>query len=118
MNRFFSFAFILALGCLAESAAASVIPLAGLPEFEAQQAKNHEQPKDPLALPPGMPDPNDEEAVREFFKKRFEETAKMKMDESTQWDKASSSSVVPPPEFYDRQKEESKSTFEKIYEEP
>lgn len=117
MNRFFSFAFILALGCLAESAAASVIPLAGLPEFEAQQAKNHEQPKDPLALPPGMPDPNDEEAVREFFKKRFEETAKMKMDESTQWDKASSSSVVPPPEFYDRQKEESKSTFEKIYEE-
>ena len=117
MNRFFSIAYILALISFGKAACASVIPLAGLPEFEAQQAKSQKQLKDPLALPPGMPDPNDEEAIRDFFKKRFEETVKMKMDNETQWDKPSSTSVVPPPEFYDNQKEKNKSTFEKIYEE-
>ena len=111
MNRFFSIAYILALISFGKAAYASVIPLAGLPEFEAQQAKSQKQLKDPLALPPGMPDPNDEEAIRDFFKKRFEETVKMKMDNETQWDKPSSTSVVPPPEFYDNQKEKNKSTF-------
>ena len=117
MNKFFSVFLGLALCSVACSATASVIPLAGLPEYEARQAQNKNKAKNPLELPPGMPDPNDQEAVREFFKKRFEEVAQTPMDKNIQWDKPSSTNVVPPPEFYEQEKEEKKSTFEKIYEE-
>ncbi len=117
MNKFFSVFWGLALCSVACSAATSVIPLAGLPEYEARQAQNKNKAKNPLELPPGMPDPNDQDAVREFFKKRFEEVAQTPMNENIQWDKPSSTNVVPPPEFYEQEKEKKKSTFEKIYEE-
>ena len=98
MNKFFSVAVGLTLSGFICKATADVIPLAGLPEYEARQAKQKDKPKNPLELAPGMPDPNDQEAVREFFKKRFEDALKINMDENTQWDKASSTSAVPPPE--------------------
>ena len=116
MNKFFSVAVGLTLSGFICKATADVIPLAGMPEYEARQAKQKDKPRNPLELAPGMPDPNDQEAVREFFKKRFEDAIKINMDENTQWDKASSTSVVPPPEFYEQQKEAGKSTFQKIYE--
>ena len=117
MKKFFLTMSFLALSGLMNKAAAEVVPLSGLPDYEAQQAKNNSEPKNPLELPPGMPNPNDENAVREFFKKRFEEAAHTEMTDDIDWSKPSSTSVVPPPEFYERQKEEKKSTFEKIYEE-
>ena len=117
MKKFFLTCSFLTLCGLIYSAHAEVIPLAGLPEYEAQQAKNASSPKNPLELPQGMPDPNDEEAVRNFFKKRFEEAARTEISDDIDWSKPSSSSVVPPPEYYEQQKEAQKSTFEKIYEE-
>lgn len=117
MKKFFSLFLGLALCGVTGSAAAKVIPLASMPEYEAKQAQNKNKAQNPFDLPPGMPDPNDQDAVREFFKKRFEEVAKTPMDENIQWDKPSSTSVVPPPEFYEQEKEKKKSTFEKIYEE-
>ncbi len=117
MKKIFLTCSFLTLCGLIYSSYAEVIPLAGLPDYEAQQAKNRSTPKNPLELPPGMPDPNDEEAVRSFFKKRFEEAARTEISDDIDWSKPSSSSVVPPPEYYEQQKEAKKSTFEKIYEE-
>lgn len=115
--------FFLAISCLALSgflgkASAEVIPLSGLPQYEAEQAKNNTatRARNPLELPPGMPDPNDQDAVREFFKKRFQEVPQMEMTDDIDWEKPSSTSVVPPPEYYEQQKEAQKSTFEKIFE--
>ena len=99
MKKIFLTCSFLTLCGLIYSAHAEVIPLAGLPEYEAQQAKNASSPKNPLELPQGMPDPNDEEAVRNFFKKRFEEAARTEISDDIDWSKPSSSGVVPPPEY-------------------
>ena len=117
MKNFFLTCSFLTLCGLICSSHAEVIPLVGLPDYEAQQAKNDSVSRNPLELPQGMPDPNDEEAVRSFFKKRFEEAAHAEMDDNIDWNKPSSSNVVPPPEYYEQQREAQKSTFEKIYEE-
>ena len=97
MKKFFLTMSFLALSGLTSNASADVVPLSGLPDYEAQQAKNNSEPKNPLELPPGMPDPNDENAVREFFKKRIEEAAHTEMTDDIDWSKPSSTSVVPPP---------------------
>lgn len=117
MKRFFLTVSCLMVLSLSAQVSADVIPLAGLPDLQARQKKTATEPKNPLALAPGMPDPNDEDAVRNFFKKRFEEAAQTAMTDDIDWSNASSTNVVPPPEALERQKEAQKSTFEKMYEE-
>lgn len=117
MKRFFLTVSCLMMLGLSAQVYAEVIPLAGLPDLQARQKKVASEPKNPLAPAPGMPDKNDEDAVRSFFKKRFEEAAKMPMSADIDWENPSSTSVVPPPEVLERQKEAQKSTFEKMYEE-
>lgn len=63
-----------------------------------------------------LPDPNDREAVRAFFKKRFEEAST-----STGIDISKSGSgavnIIHTPEYYAAQKEKEKPIFQKMYEE-
>ena len=66
-------------------------------------------------LPDNMPDPNNEEEVRAFFKKRFEEAAQTVMDDKTDWNNASSVDVAYPPEYYQAQEEAQKTLFQKMY---
>lgn len=64
-----------------------------------------------------LPNPNNENEVREFFKKRFEEAAQSEMPEGENPNDASSIGIIYSPEYYAAQEEAKKSTFQKIYEE-
>lgn len=63
-----------------------------------------------------MPDPNNQEAVRSFFKKRFEEAARSVFDKDIDMENPVSVGVVHTPEYYEQQKEREKPLFQKIYE--
>lgn len=63
-----------------------------------------------------MPDPNNQEAVRAFFKKRFEEAARSVFDKDIDMESPVSVGVVHTPEYYEQQKEKEKPLFQKIYE--
>lgn len=75
-----------------------------------------EAPQDPYNVE-GLPDPNNEEEVKNFFKKRLENAYTTKMTKDMDLSQISSHSVIPSLEALAKQAEEKKSTFQKIYEE-
>ncbi len=93
---------------------AEVVPIqnAGMP-----QAKEY-KPSKPLYINDveGMPDPNDQQAVHDFFKKRFEDAVRTEMTDDVDWTKSGSTSVVP---YVDDNtvKEKNKNIFQQMYEE-
>jgi len=107
---FFTICFISAF-LLAGNAKAEISSITNMPK--------RSQPR-PLTLadtlPDNMPDPNNEEEVRAFFKKRFEEAAQTVMDDKTDWNNASSVDVAYPPEYYQAQEDAKKTLFQKMYE--
>lgn len=81
---------------------------------------NHYQPKgkNPAeAVAPDLPDPNDQEAVRNFFKERIEHAAVTKEDPDDDYTTPSSINIVHTPEYYKAQEEQKKPLFQKMYEE-
>lgn len=69
------------------------------------------------AVTPNLPDPNDEEAVRKFFKERLENAVVTKADPDDDYTVPSSINVVHTPEYYRMQEEKNKPLFQKMYEE-
>lgn len=69
------------------------------------------------AVTPNLPDPNDEEAVRKFFKERLENAVVTKADPDDDYTVPSSVNVVHTPEYYRMQEEKNKPLFQKMYEE-
>lgn len=65
----------------------------------------------------GLPNPNNEEEVKNFFKKRLENAYTTEITKDMDLSQISSHNVVPSPETLAKQAEEKKSTFQKIYEE-
>lgn len=63
-----------------------------------------------------LPDPNDREAVRKFFKKRLEEASTSTGLDLTQGG-SSAVNIIHTPEYYAAQKEAEKPVFQKMYEE-
>lgn len=78
--------------------------------------KVREAPKSPYDVD-GMPNPDNEEEVRNFFKKRLENAYTTEITKDMDLSQISSHSVIPSTEALAKQAEEKKSTFQKIYEE-
>lgn len=92
---------------------AEITPIVGRPG-----AQNH-QPKlltGRDAIPSGMPNPNNPEEVRNFFKKRFEEATRTPMSDDIDWSNAAGIDVIHTEEYYKAKEEESKPLFQKMYE--
>lgn len=64
-----------------------------------------------------MPDPRDQQAVREFFKKRLEQVAVTPAPEGEDYNNPTSINVVHTPDYYRKLEEEKKPLFQKMYEE-
>lgn len=107
---FFTICFMLSIS-LIFGAKADVIPLVG---NAPQKPKSNLLP--PNTPPSGMPNPQNQEEVRNFFKKRFEEAARIEMDSKTDWENAVGISVLHTPEYYKAKAEKEKPLFQKIYE--
>ena len=69
------------------------------------------------AISPDLPDPNNEEEVRSFFKKRFEDAAVSEADPNIDFSTPSSVNVVHTQEYYEAQENANKPLFQKMYEE-
>lgn len=93
---------------------ADVVPLQGLPNHTGEKTRTAITPDRRV---PGMPDPNNQEEVRKFFKKRFETAARSEMGNMEDWEKVSATNVIPSQESLERKAQENKSTFQKIYDE-
>ena len=63
-----------------------------------------------------LPDPNDETAVRSFFKKRFEEASRSVLPKDLDLSTSMSVNVAHTQEYYNQQKENKKPLFQKMYE--
>lgn len=76
----------------------------------------HQEPK-PLVstTPDGLPDPNDVEQVRAFFKKRFETAVISNASDLGDLNKSNAMDVQHSAEYIENLKEQKKSVFEKIY---
>ncbi len=77
---------------------------------------NAKQPND-VIVTESLPNPYNQEEVREFFKQRFENAARSEKEKDFDITKSSSVNVLYTPEYYEKQKEANKTTFEKIYDE-
>lgn len=112
MKRFFLAIFVCFM-CKIMPAAADIIPLTESPQYavrpRAEASVQSEQ---------WLPDPNDEQAVRAYFKKRFEQVSHSAMEEGD--DEKSGSvevDIVHSPEYYKaREEQEKKGMFQKFYE--
>ena len=80
-------------------------------------ADMHKTPKE-ILLPEveGLPDPNDQEAVFNFFKKRFQTASFSSAESLGDVTKTNSMDVQHSQEYIEEMAQEKKSTFEKIYE--
>lgn len=110
---FFTICFIVAV-VLQNSAMADVRSIADMQSVERNPQFKSEQD---IIDVESLPDPNNEVAVRNFFKKRFEEAAQSTIDANDNPNVSASVGVIYSPEYYEAQAEEKKSTFQKIYEE-
>lgn len=110
---FFTICFILGLFYVNESYC-DVVSLA-----DPQQVNQTPQIKSPedIIVTESLPNPENEDEVREFFKKRFENAARSEKEKNFDITKSSSVGVLYTPEYYEKQKEAKKTTFEKIYDE-
>lgn len=79
------------------------------------KAKQITTPKDTLG--DGLPNPQNQEEVKEFFKKRFEEAARTPANINIDWNVASSVGIIHSQEYYKAQEEKNKPLFQKMYEE-
>ena len=70
----------------------------------------------PNTVPNNMPDPNNEQEVRAFFKKRLAEAARSIVKKDVDLTSPNSVNVVHTPEYYEAQKERKKPFFQKVYE--
>lgn len=113
-KNFLSICFILAMFAV-QPCLADVIPITGMNNAE-RITMQKQRLKNKNAIPPGLPDPRNQEEVRKFFKKRFEEVAKTPMDDKTDWSQPSSISIVQPPEYYEQEEQKKKSLFQQMYE--
>ncbi len=109
-KNFFTICFSLILLLPTANCFAKVIPLDS-PEMQSAKAQNTPRYSDLK-----MPNPNDQEAVRSFFKKRFEEAARLELPKGTDLSSPTSVGVIHTPEYYERQKEQKKPFFQKLYE--
>lgn len=101
----FSLILLLSSNCLAE-----MIPLDG---FNAQSYKPKNPPRQTDLR---MPNPNDQEAVRAFFKKRFENASRLELPKDADLTTQMSVGIIHTPEYYEQQKEREKPFFQKLYE--
>ncbi|MBR1600957.1 MAG: DUF2207 domain-containing protein [Alphaproteobacteria bacterium] len=67
-------------------------------------------------VPNNLPDPNNEEEVRAFFKKRLAEAARSIVKKDVDLTSVNSVNIVHSPEYYEAKKEQNKPFFQKIYE--
>ncbi|MBR3501599.1 MAG: DUF2207 domain-containing protein, partial [Alphaproteobacteria bacterium] len=110
---FFAICFILAFSGITDTHA-DVVSLAN--PNQVKKAPEMKSPND-IIVTESLPDPNNQDEVREFFKKRFENAARSEKEPDFDITKSSSVGVLYSPEYYEKQKEAKKTTFEKIYEE-
>lgn len=96
------------------SARADVVSLAD--PNQVKQAPDMKSPND-IIVTESLPDPNNQDEVRAFFKQRFENAARSGKEENFDITKPSSVGIIYTPEYYEKQKEAKKTTFEKIYDE-
>ncbi len=68
-----------------------------------------------LTPPDNLPDPADTQSVIEFFRKRFQTASVTKAEDAEDLNKPDSMDIQHSAEYIKQMKEESKSTFEKIY---
>lgn len=113
-KNFLSICFILTMFA-AQPCWADVIPITGMNSAE-RVIMQKQKLKNKNTLPPGLPDPHNQEEVHKFFKKRFEEVATTPMDDKTDWSQPSSISIVQPPEYYEQQEQKKKTLFQQMYE--
>ena len=108
---FFTICFIYAM-VTANAGFASIEPLQGsFDELPKQSARI-----DVNAKVDNLPDPNNQEAVHEFFKKRFEEAVSMPKTKDIDWNNAMGINIVHTPEYYAQKNEQNKPLFQKMYE--
>ena len=110
-KNFFTICFSLILFSAA-NCFADVIPIT---DFERMSESNPVQAL-PDNRPIVLPNPNDEAAVRSFFKKRFEDAARSVLPKNLDLNTSMSVSIVHTPEYYEQQKEREKPLFQKMYE--
>lgn len=110
---FFTICFILGF-LIIENAHADVVSLAD--PGKAKQAPDMKSPAD-VIVTESLPNPNNQEEIKAFFKQRFENAARSEKDENFDITKPSSIGVLHTPEYYEKQKEAKKTTFQKIYDE-
>ena len=108
-KNFLTIYFSIFLG-IVMSANASIYPITGT--GERPQMPERQTNIDPNA---NMPDPNNQEEVKEFFKKRLENAPLTLKDQDTDWNNATGVSVIHTPEYYKNQQEQKKTLFEKMY---
>lgn len=70
----------------------------------------------PNMVPNNLPDPNNEQEVRAFFKKRLAEAARSVVSKDVDLTSPNSVNIVHTPEYYEVQKEREKPFFQKVYE--
>ena len=97
------------------AALADVVPITGRNPAKALEMQQQNL-KTPTIRPGDLPDPNDTEAVREFFKKRLENAARIDTENPLDLSTPSSSDVIHSPEYYAQEREKNKPLFQKMYE--
>ncbi len=110
---FFTICFIISFLAVG-NVSADVVSLAD--PNQIKQAPDMKSPYD-IIVTESLPNPQNFDEVKDFFKKRFENAARSEKEENFDITKSSSVGVLYSPEYYERQKEANKSTFEKIYDE-
>lgn len=93
----------------------SHIAKAAVSTFDEAMAESQEPKPIVSTLPDGLPDPNDVEQVRAFFKKRFETAVISNAADLGDLNKSNSMDVQHSAEYIETLKDQKKSVFEKIY---
>ena len=79
-------------------------------------AKQQMPPAEINPLPNNLPDPNNEEEVRAFFKKRLAEAARSIVKKDVDLTSVNNVNIVHSPEYYKAKEEQNKPFFQKVYE--
>ncbi|MBO6280942.1 MAG: DUF2207 domain-containing protein [Alphaproteobacteria bacterium] len=78
--------------------------------------KSKETQKNVNKRPSGLPNPNNQEEVRKFFKKRFEEVASTPMADNIDWNNAMGIDIIKTQEQYEKEMHDKKPLFQQMYE--
>ena len=114
MKKFFLAISLCLIALAATPAAADIFPLTSLdqrrptPRPQSVSAEHNDN---------WLPNPNDEQAVRTYFKKRFEEVSRSVMDKDTDLNNSVGVDIVHSPEYFKAQEEQNKKgLFQTFYE--